>query len=498
MFIEGYKMLKLCFKKCGALCINDALLASIKIVADTPVQPVAWNTWNDKRKQLSFSYCQSRFYQVRRLHVSAIINNLKDKKQSDPIIINKKPEDVMVQSGNEESVTETERTTSSAVGKPQIFKQAQLSQPLVRPSSLPDHDPKRITEESRKLERKARAVFDKIATEKGASKPTFIYAINEYISKDTLYRRGALEFIYAGLSEMKRFGVNRDLTAYKALIQCFPEEKMIPRNVWQVEFMHYPRQQQCGIDLMEQMEQSAVIPDDEFGVLLKNRFGSTAHVTRKYRRMMYWLPKFKNMNPYPVPYDMPNDPIELALLMLKRMCVDEKTKYNVIKTVEMEDSPEEDTFIVSAQSPTQQQLISQHKTGQPLFVEGPFPVYMRYVGKRYFLLRGEPNINSLMKQKKLEEEEEKEENLFEWVNFYEENYKEIKPVLSVHEQEDSTILGLCITGTSTKSSVVAWIRWLEKSNPNLAQTPVLFKLISPNSETDVIGDNRPFTELKKL
>lgn len=29
---------------------------------------------------------------------------------------------------------------------------------------------------------------------------------------------------------------------------------MIPRNIWQVEFMHYPRQQQCGIDLLEEME----------------------------------------------------------------------------------------------------------------------------------------------------------------------------------------------------------------------------------------------------
>ena len=37
-------------------------------------------------------------------------------------------------------------------------------------------------------------------------------------------------------------------------VQAFPEEKMIPRNPWQVEFMHYPKHQQCGIDMLEQME----------------------------------------------------------------------------------------------------------------------------------------------------------------------------------------------------------------------------------------------------
>ncbi|CAG5118128.1 unnamed protein product, partial [Candidula unifasciata] len=88
----------------------------------------------------------------------------------------------------------------------------------------------------------------------GANKKTFLIAVNSYISKEALYRRGAAEFIYAGMQKMKMFGVEKDLVAYKALIQVFPEGKMIPRNVWQVEFMHYPRQQQCGIDLLEQME----------------------------------------------------------------------------------------------------------------------------------------------------------------------------------------------------------------------------------------------------
>lgn len=41
---------------------------------------------------------------------------------------------------------------------------------------------------------------------------------------------------------------------YKKLLDLFPKGKMIPTNVFQVEFMHYPKQQQCAIDCLEQME----------------------------------------------------------------------------------------------------------------------------------------------------------------------------------------------------------------------------------------------------
>lgn len=78
----------------------------------------------------------------------------------------------------------------------------------------------------------------------------------------------------------------------------------------------------------------------------------------------------------------------------------------------MEDSPEEDTFIASAQSPMQQQLIRQHKTDEPLFVEGPYPVYLRFVGQQYFLLRAEPNLTLIKKVKQQQEEDEKDESRF--------------------------------------------------------------------------------------
>lgn len=51
---------------------------------------------------------------------------------------------------------------------------------------------------------------------------------------------------------------------------------------------------------------------------------------------------------------------------------------------------------------------------------------------------------------------------------------------SVHEQDDGTIYAICVTGTSTKDSLLSWIRLLEKDgNNSLADIPVLFKFRSP-------------------
>ena len=67
---------------------------------------------------------------------------------------------------------------------------------------------------------------------------------------------------------------------------------------------------------------AGVVPDDDLGYQLIRIFGKKAFAFRKYQRMMYWMPKFKFANPYHVPYELPNDNIELAKMALKRMAVD--------------------------------------------------------------------------------------------------------------------------------------------------------------------------------
>jgi len=78
------------------------------------------------------------------------------------------------------------------------------------------------------------------------NKDSFIEMIDIFINKD-INRRNHTEFIYAALKNMKEYGVQRDLQVYKKLIDVMPKGKFIPTNLFQVEFQHYPKQQQCII-----------------------------------------------------------------------------------------------------------------------------------------------------------------------------------------------------------------------------------------------------------
>lgn len=50
---------------------------------------------------------------------------------------------------------------------------------------------------------------------------------------------------------------------------------------------------------------------------------------------------------------------------------------------------------------------------------------------------------------------------------------------SVHQQNDGTIYAICCTGSSTKDSLLSWIRLLENDgNENLSNLAILFKLKS--------------------
>ncbi len=77
-----------------------------------------------------------------------------------------------------------------------------------------------------------------------------------------------------------------------------------------------------------------------------------------------------------------------------------------LQTGEVEMDPLENTFIASAQSPSQQHLISQHPVDTPLFVEGGYTVWLRGKSQVYFTLRSEPTPDRVVKQQKTEEEED--------------------------------------------------------------------------------------------
>lgn len=205
-----------------------------------------------------------------------------------------------------------------------------------------------------------------------------------------VHRRNHVEFIYSALRNMEDFGVHRDIEIYKALMNVLPKGKFIPTNIIQAEFMHYPKQQQVIIDLLEQMEDNAVIPDHEMQDILVNTFGRRGHPVLKYWRMLYWMPKFKNSSPWLLPDPVPNDGLELARLAVERMCsVDLATQVKVYDTKEVGGAIDQ-TWIVSGMSNEQRQLLQNHNPQVALNIEGPFNIWLRTKQVHYFTLRGDP------------------------------------------------------------------------------------------------------------
>lgn len=75
------------------------------------------------------------------------------------------------------------------------------------------------------------------------------------------------------------------------------------------------------------------MPNMETKVLLVQIFGEKGHPMRKFQRIMYWFPKFKHLNPFPVPLQLPEDPVDLARLSLTRIANDLDAKVSVYQVL---------------------------------------------------------------------------------------------------------------------------------------------------------------------
>lgn len=76
----------------------------------------------------------------------------------------------------------------------------------------------------------------------------------------------------------------------------------------------------------------------------------------------------------------------LELLSLTTLMVDECF---VLQSDEPSSEGGGDNFLMSAQSPEQKDLLSQHSPYRPVFVEGPFNLWLRDVKLGYYILRSD-------------------------------------------------------------------------------------------------------------
>ncbi|XP_077275369.1 LOW QUALITY PROTEIN: evolutionarily conserved signaling intermediate in Toll pathway, mitochondrial-like, partial [Temnothorax americanus] len=250
------------------------------------------------------------------------------------------------------------------------------------------------------------------------------------------------------------FGVNRDLAMYKSLLDVLPKGKFIPHNYYQTLFMH-PKQQFIAIDLLCKMEHNCVMPDLEMQEMLLNIFGQQGLPLKKFWRMMYWMPKFANLNPRPAP----KDPRVLARLATSKISsVDVQTIITDFKTKDVEDAIE-DSLIVSAMSSMQEELLRMQPRDIPIFVEGSYTIWVVDQCIDYFVVKG-----AAKERKNVRENPDDVSNIR--IPFWDK--KEVALLApAVHEQDDGTYFAMCATGTSTKDSLLSWIRCLQEKNPIL-------------------------------
>ncbi|KYN05135.1 PREDICTED: evolutionarily conserved signaling intermediate in Toll pathway, mitochondrial [Cyphomyrmex costatus] len=337
----------------------------------------------------------------------------------------------------------------------------------------------RCKENDKKDNKHSALVLHAFTNTESKNKDVYLDILREYKNNNEM-RRGHVEFIQVALKYLDEFGVNRDLAVYKDLLDVLPKGKFVPRNVYQTMFMHYPKQQYVAIELLCKMEDNCVIPDVEMQDMLLNIFGTHGLPLKKFWRMMYWMPKFSNLNPWPCPQPVPKDPKVLAKLAMNKISsADVQTEIMEFETKDVKDAID-DTWIVSAMSSLQEELLMKQPLDLPIFVEGPYTVWVADQCIDYFILKGATKERNNVYQNLDDVSDIR-------IHFWDK--KEIILAPTVHEQDDGTYFAMCATGTSTKDSLLSWIRCLQKKNPVLTVIPVVFKFMSTTRKQFYIDYN---------
>lgn len=328
-------------------------------------------------------------------------------------------------------------------------------------------------------------LFDEVAKDI-KTKATFNKVVEVFTKRD-VRRRGHVEFIYAALKKMPEFGVERDLAVYNKLLDVFPKEVFVPRNFIQRIFNHYPRQQECGVQVLEQMENYGIMPNVETKVLLFQIFGDKSHPMTKYQRIMYWFPRFKHVNPFPVPRPLPEDPVDLARFSLKRIANDLDAKVTIYQMpfTDVSESREDITcpHIVGIQSPSQMELLAQHNPSRPVFVEGPFPLWLSQTRVYYYVLRADPTPP----EEKKEEPYDPERCFYYPLQLDLDIERDLgdDEEFDVEDLDEGPVYAMCMSGQGDQATLNQWISGLQQTNPILGQVPTLFRLES--GPRDLLG-----------
>ncbi|XP_072704557.1 evolutionarily conserved signaling intermediate in Toll pathway, mitochondrial isoform X1 [Ciconia boyciana] len=313
-------------------------------------------------------------------------------------------------------------------------------------------------------------------------------------------RVGRLELVAAALAAMPVLGVAREREAYHRLLRLLPRGPWVPRGPFQRLLAPFPQQQECGLQILEQMERYGVVPDAETRFLLLGIFGPRSRPVRKCQRLLYWLPRLRHVDPHPLPPRLPPPGLAAARLGLHRIANDPDARITVYQRPVPDEGDDEGSvrpYIIvlgslvwglggpqcwrgvpssppaGAQSPDQQSLLARHGPARPVFVEGPFPLWLRRTRLCYYVLRGDPLPPHLR-----EDPPDPERSLYYplHLDLDLERGPWDDDDFDVEEVEEGPVFALCMAGAGDQRTLGKWIAGLQEANPVLGRTPVVFRL----------------------
>lgn len=162
-----------------------------------------------------------------------------------------------------------DKKTDSQLGKYEIsddiMKPPPIDEELPNPRDITNRmDMREIPKQfhvstiSKNFTMKAEMIFQSLASQP-KNIQTFKKATELYLEKEGVYHRGMVEFNLVALNKLAEYNVLWDLNAYKALMNVFPKERLKPQGFWQAELMHYPKQQDCAITIIDTMEMNGKV-----------------------------------------------------------------------------------------------------------------------------------------------------------------------------------------------------------------------------------------------